>query len=71
MGHVYHLLHFMSGTSRLDPTVSIEAALTDALTDRRTTRRTSEAARAHVDTAYSWPVLAERVHDVYADVQRR
>jgi glycosyltransferase involved in cell wall biosynthesis len=49
----------------------LAAALTDALTDRRTTRRTSEAARAHVDTAYSWPVLAERVHDVYADVQRR
>ena len=49
----------------------LAAALTDALTDRRTTRRTSEAARAHVDTAYSWPVLAERVHDVYVDVQRR
>ena len=50
---------------------ALAAALTDALTDRRTTRRTSEAARAHVDTAYSWPVLAERVHDVYVDVQRR
>ena len=49
----------------------LAAALTDALTDRRTSRRTSEAARAHVDTAYSWPVLAERVHDVYVDVQRR
>ena len=49
----------------------LAAALTDALTDRRTTRRTREAARAHVDTAYSWPVLAERVHDVYVDVQRR
>ena len=49
----------------------LAAALSAALTDRRTTRRTSEAARAHVDTAYSWPVLAERVHDVYADVQRR
>jgi len=49
----------------------LAAALTDALTDRRTTRRTSEAARAHVDTAYSWPVLAERVCDVYVDVQRR
>ena len=49
----------------------LAAALTDALTDRRTTRRTSEAARAHVDTAYSWPGLAERVHDVYVDVQRR
>jgi glycogen(starch) synthase len=49
----------------------LAAALSDALADRRTTRRTSEAARAHVDTSYSWPVLAERVHDVYADVQRR
>jgi glycosyltransferase involved in cell wall biosynthesis len=49
----------------------LAAALTDALTDRRTTRRTREAARAHVDTAYSWPVLAEQVHDVYVDVQRR
>jgi glycosyltransferase involved in cell wall biosynthesis len=49
----------------------LAAALSAALTDRRTTRRTSEAARAHVDTAYSWPVLAERVHDVYVDVQRR
>ena len=48
----------------------LAAALTDALTDRRTSRRTSEAARAHVDGAYSWPVLAERVHDVYAAVQR-
>ncbi len=48
----------------------LAAALTAALTDRRTTRRTREAARAHVDTAYSWPVLAERVHDVYVDVQR-
>jgi 2-deoxystreptamine N-acetyl-D-glucosaminyltransferase/2-deoxystreptamine glucosyltransferase len=50
---------------------ALAAALTAALTDRRTTRRTAEAARAHVDTAFSWPVLAERVHDVYADVQRR
>ena len=49
----------------------LAAALRAVLTDRRTTRRTREAARAHVDTAYSWPVLAERVHDVYADVQRR
>ncbi len=49
----------------------LAAALTEALTDRRTTRRLREAARAHVDTAYSWPVLAERVHDVYVDVQRR
>ncbi len=45
----------------------LAAALGDALTDRRTTRRTAEAARAHVDTAYSWPVLAERVHDVYSN----
>jgi glycogen synthase len=46
-------------------------ALTAVLTDRRTTRRTSETARAHVDGVYSWPVLAERVHDLYVDVQRR
>ncbi len=50
---------------------ALAAALTAVLTDRRTTRRTTETARAHVDTAYSWPVLAERVHDVYVDVQRR
>ena len=49
----------------------LAAALTDALTDRRTTRRLTETARAHVDRAFSWPVLAERVHDVYVDVQRR
>ena len=49
----------------------LAAALTAVLADRRTTRRTTETARAHVDRAYSWPVLAERVHDVYADVQRR
>ena len=49
----------------------LAVALTAALTDRRTTRRTTETARAHVDRAYSWPVLSERVHDVYVDVQRR
>jgi 2-deoxystreptamine N-acetyl-D-glucosaminyltransferase/2-deoxystreptamine glucosyltransferase len=50
---------------------ALAAALTDVLTDRRTTRRLAETARAHVDTAFSWPRLAERVHDVYVDVQRR
>ena len=50
---------------------ALAAALTDVLTDERTTRRVVETARAHVDAAYSWPALARRVHDVYADVLRR
>ena len=51
--------------------VGLADALSAVLTDRRTTRRTTETARARVDRDFAWPVLAERVCDVYVDVQRR
>ena len=61
-------------TGRLVPrgdVARLAVVLQEVLTDVRTTRRLVETARAHVDTAYAWPVLSERVHDVYVDVQRR